>query len=68
MNSPGSLRSGLFLLIDWWILNMIDMEKAERMLLFKESEMEYIVGKIFLCVCVCVCVCEFNIASSVYDY
>lgn len=52
MNSPGSLRSGLFLLIDWWILNMIDMEKAERMLLFKESEMEYIVGKIFLCVCV----------------
>ena len=57
MNSPGSLRSGLFLLIDWWILNMIDMEKAERMLLFKESEMEYIVGKIFLCVCVCVCVC-----------
>ena len=68
MNSPGSLRSGLFLLIDWWILNMIDMEKAERMLLFKESEMEYIVGKIFVCVCVCVCVCEFNIASSVYDY
>ena len=57
MNSPGSLRSGLFLLIDWWILNMIDMEKAERMLLFKESEMEYIVGKIFVCVCVCVCVC-----------
>lgn len=65
MNSSGSLRSGLFLLTDWWMLNVIDMEKVEQMFLFKESEMEYIVGKIF---CVCVCVCEFNITSSVYGY